>query len=941
MAKERVYDATTIQVLEGVEAVRLRPAMYIGDTSTRGLHHLVYEVVDNSIDEALAGFCTKITVVVHGDNSVSVTDNGRGIPVDIHKTEKKPAVEVVLTTLHAGGKFDHRVYKVAGGLHGVGVSVVNALAERLEVEIKRDGQIYHQRYLRGKTASKLTKAGKIKTTGTKVTFKPDRSIFKSINFSYDILSQRLRELAFLNKGLEIILKDERSDKEAVFKFSGGIVSFVEYLCKNKNVLHKKIIYFEKEKDGVSLEVALQYNDGYTENIFSFANNINTIEGGTHLSGFKSALTRAINQYAKNKKLLKNDSASMSGDDTREGLTGVISVKLPNPQFEGQTKTKLGNSEMDGLVASNVFDSLSTYFEEHPPIANKIVDKVITASRAREAARKARELTRRKGALESGSLPGKLADCSERDPKLCELYIVEGDSAGGCFSGDTRVALVDGRHLSFRELVKEWARGKKNYCYTIKENGIIGIEQILFPRVTQRNVKAIKVTLDTKEEVICTPDHKFMLRDGSYVEARNLQADMSLMPFRGTREAVTVSTSNHRIKRVEALREKIDVYDLEVPHTHNFALSCGIFVHNSAKQGRDRRFQAILPIKGKILNAEKARMDKILGNEEVRTIITALGTGVGEEFNIEKLRYDKIVLMADSDVDGSHIRTLLLTLLFRQIPKLVESGHIYIAQPPLYKIKRGQREEYIQTEQEIKDLLLDLGREDYTLVNTKQKKTYTDKQFKELLDLLSEMEQLGSFLRKRGVSLEDLLQIRHKKTKKLPIYRIKVDGKHHFVYSEEELEKLNKSFENLDEDLLELYETQEINEIIIKIEKLGIEIDTYSYQPQKEAKQKIKPVYSIDNKKERFEFFNLKEVLNFVKQQAKKGMHIQRYKGLGEMNPHQLWETTMDPEKRTLLQVKLEDAVEADKIFTILMGDAVQPRREFIEQNAHAVKNLDI
>jgi DNA gyrase subunit B len=484
-SKVKAYDATTIQVLEGIEAVRRRPAMYIGDTYTRGLHHLVYEVVDNSIDEALAGVCNKIEVIVHSDNSVSVIDNGRGIPVDMHKTEKKPAVEVVLTMLHAGGKFDHQAYKVSGGLHGVGVSVVNALSIWLEVEVKRDGKIYHQRYERGKTASKLTVIGKAKTTGTKVTFKADKEIFKSIDYSFDILSQRLRELAFLNKGLEVSLTDDRHDKKAEFKFSGGIVSFVEYLNKNKNPLHNKVIYFDKEKEGVMLEAAVQYNDGYAENIFSFANNINTIEGGTHLSGFKSALTRAINQYAKNKNLLKDDIA-ISGDDAREGLTAVMSVKLPNPQFEGQTKTKLGNSEVEGLAASAVFDSLSSFFEENPPIANKIVDKVIVASRAREAARKARELTRRKGALESAGLPGKLADCSERDPQLCELYIVEGDSAGG-----------------------------------------------------------------------------------------------------------------------------------------------------SAKQGRDRRFQAILPIKGKILNVEKARLDKILSNEEIRTIITALGTGVGEEFDITK------------------------------------------------------------------------------------------------------------------------------------------------------------------------------------------------------------------------------------------------------------------------------------------------------------------
>lgn len=793
--KSKKYDAESIQVLEGLEAVRRRPAMYIGDTASRGLHHLVYEVVDNSIDEALAGYCTKIEAVVHHDNSVSVTDNGRGIPVDMHKTEKKPAVEVALTKLHAGGKFDHRVYKVSGGLHGVGVSVVNALSDWLEVEVRRDEKVYHQRYERGKTASKLTVIGKAKSTGTKVTFKPDKEIFKSIEFSYDVLSQRLREMAFLNKGLEILLKDERHDKEALFKFSGGIVSFVEYLNKNKNPLHHKVVYFEKEKEGVRLEVALQYNDGYAENIFSFANNINTIEGGTHLSGFKSALTRALNQYAKNKNLLK-DEIGISGDDTREGLTGVISVKIPNPQFEGQTKTKLGNSEVEGLTASAVFDALIAYFEENPSVANKIIDKVILASRAREAARKARELTRRKGALEGAGLPGKLADCSERDPVLCELYIVEGDSAGG-----------------------------------------------------------------------------------------------------------------------------------------------------SAKQGRDRRFQAILPIKGKILNVEKARLDKILSNEEIRTIITALGTGVGEEFDITKLRYHKLMLMADADTDGSHIRTLLLTLLYRQMPKLIEGGYVYITQPPLYKIKRGQREEYIQTEQQMNELLLDLGREGHNFLILKDKKSFTDNQFKELLGLLVELEKIAKNLEKKGVDFVKYVSFRHPKTKKMPIYKVLVETKTHFVYSDQELAKLTGGDKEIEQDVLELFEAQDIEKAIARIEKLGLDISTYRQElpaaGKEEAAKKSKALYRITNEKEQRDFSALKDVLLYVKEAATKGMQMQRYKGLGEMNPQQLWDTTMDPEKRTILKVTLEDAVETDKMFTVLMGDAVEPRRQFIEDYAHQVKNLDI
>ena len=797
--KVKVYDATSIQVLEGIEAVRRRPAMYIGDTAVRGLHHLVFEVVDNSVDENLAGFCDTISVVIKPDNSISVADNGRGIPVDMHKTEKKPAVEVALTTLHAGGKFDHRSYKVSGGLHGVGVSCVNALSDWLEVEVRRDEKIYHQRYERGRTVSKLTVIGKSASSGTKITFKPDKTIFSKTEYSYDILSGRLRELAFLNKGLKIKLTDERSDKEAVFEFSGGIISFVEYLNKNKNPLHNKVVYFEKLQDEVNVEVALQYNDGYAETLFSFANNINTIEGGTHLSGFKSALTRGINQYAKAKNLLK-DNIAITGDDVREGLTAVISVKVPNPQYEGQTKTKLGNSEVEGLVASASLDALSGYFEENPSVANKIIDKVIVASRAREAARKARELTRRKGALEGAGLPGKLADCSERDASLCELYIVEGDSAGG-----------------------------------------------------------------------------------------------------------------------------------------------------SAKQGRDRRFQAILPIKGKILNVEKSRLDKILSNEEIRTMITALGTGIGEEFDISKLRYHKLMLMADADVDGSHIRTLLLTLLYRQLPKLLEEGHVYITQPPLFKIKRGQREEYIQTEQQMNDMLLDLGREGHKLVRVKDKLVFTDNQFKEILKLLVELDRHGRFLDKKGVNFSEYLNFRNTKTKKMPIYRVKVEGNVQFLYSDKELAELTeKEGKEIEQNVLQLFEAQEIEELILKIEKLGIEFETYFNNPSavkpgtdKTGEKKIKAIYRIINSGDIKEAFSLKEVLVYIKEVAAKGMHIQRYKGLGEMNPQQLWDTTMDPEKRTILQVTLEDAVETDKMFTVLMGDQVEPRREFIEDNAHKVKNLDI
>jgi DNA gyrase subunit B len=821
-AKEEIpknYDAKNIQILEGVEAVRKRPAMYIGDTAGSGLHHLVYEVVDNSIDEAMGGYCDKIQVIVHENNSVTVIDNGRGIPVDKHKTKKIPAVEVVMTTLHAGGKFDHRVYKVSGGLHGVGVSVVNALSEWCEVEIRREGKIYHQKYKKGKTASKLTVVGKSSKSGTKTTFKPDREIFQTTVYNYDTLAKRLRELAFLNKGIEITIKDEKSQKEDTFKFKGGIISFVEHLNKNKNPIHKKVVYFEKEIDRIYIEAALQHNDGYSENIFSFANNINTIEGGTHLSGFKSALTRATNQYAKNKNLLKGKAPSLSGEDVREGLTAVVSVKIPDPQFEGQTKTKLGNSEVDGLVASAVNEFLSTYFEENPSTANKIVDKALTASRARVAAKKARELTRRKGALEMSALPGKLADCSEKDAELCELYMVEGDSAGG-----------------------------------------------------------------------------------------------------------------------------------------------------SAKLARDRRYQAILPLKGKILNVQKARLDKMLNNDEIRTIITALGIGIGDEFDISKLRYHKVVLMCDADVDGSHIRTLLLTLLYRQMKELIEKGHVYIAQPPLYKIKRGKREEYINTEEQMNKILVDMGQENtalYKMNGTKKSsKPYTDKQLSDILSLLFELEELGRSINKKGVKISDYIQKYDKKTKKLPIYMIKVEGEPQFVYSDDELAKLIKkeeknkgrlevvednegsqTEENHKIDLVEFYEAEDILGVKERLAKFNIDIEEYEASEEQKSKDEERGVKSaayvfITESGKEIPVRDIKEMISAVKKIAHEGMSVQRYKGLGEMNPDQLWASTMDPETRTILKVTLEDAVKADEMFTVLMGDMVQPRREFIEKHAKEA-NIDI
>ncbi|MGB2630380.1 MAG: DNA topoisomerase (ATP-hydrolyzing) subunit B [Candidatus Omnitrophota bacterium] len=812
-AGEKKYDARTIQVLEGIEAVRKRPAMYIGDTGRRGLHHLVYEVVDNSIDEVMGGFCDKIEVVIHADDSITISDNGRGIPVDMHDKEKKPAVEVVMTTLHAGGKFDHRVYKISGGLHGVGVSVVNALAEWLEVVVKRDGKIHHQEYERGHTKSKLKVLGKSTGTGTSVTFKADEEIFEeTTSFSYDLLATRMRELAFLNKGVKITLKDERTDKEAEFLYKGGIVSFVEHMNKNKKPLHKKIIYLERERDNILVECALQYNEGYAENIYSFVNNISTTEGGTHLTGFKSALTRTVKNYGKKRNVIKGE--ALSGDDAREGLTAVLNVRVPNPQFEGQTKTKLGNSEVEGLVEAAVNDMLGTYFEEHPDVGRKIVAKTVMAARAREAARKARDLTRRKGALEGGGLPGKLADCSETDASLTEVYIVEGDSAGG-----------------------------------------------------------------------------------------------------------------------------------------------------SAKQGRDRRYQAILPLKGKILNVEKARLTQVLNNEEIKTVVTALGAGIGEEFNTEKLRYGKIILMCDADVDGSHIRTLLLTFFYRQMKGILEEERVYIAQPPLYRVKKGKSEKYINTEREMKMFLIEQGIKGMQVEEVKGKKALTENKLKDLLALVLRLEKLSGAIERRGVKFSKYLKMRHEKTKKLPIYRIKVEGEYQYLYSEDELAKLKGKGKEVTlaegeeageargaVDIQEFYEAREIEKIRKEIAKFDLDVADYEEDGGEEAKKKTKksktektkkerePIFRIDGQKE---IFALKELLDSVLREGEQGAVVQRYKGLGEMNPEQLWETTMDPDRRTLQKVTIEDAVETDEMFTVLMGDDVRLRRNFIVKHARDVKNLDI
>jgi DNA gyrase subunit B len=791
------YSADQIKVLDGLSAVRKRPAMYIGNTGIEGLHHLAYELVDNSVDEALAGHCTKVDVTIHIDNSITVEDNGRGIPVDYHKKEKKPALEVVMTKLHSGGKFDNLSYRVSGGLHGVGLSVVNALSEYMDLEIRRDSKVYHQVYEKGGTKTRLEVVGKTKKTGTKIRFKADSEIFDAPSFSFELLSQRLRELAFLNKGLLITVLDERNDKKNEFLYKGGIVSFIEFLNKKRNCIHSKPIYFNEKRNSTDIEIAFQYNDAFTENLFSYANNIRTQEGGTHLIGFKSALTRTINSYAVNNNLLKGLKENLSGDDVREGLVGVVSVKLPEPQFEGQTKTKLGNSEVKGLVEVFVNDRLSTFFEENPQIAKKIIAKVIDAARAREAARKARELTRRKGFLEGDTLPGKLADCQERDPSLSELYIVEGDSAGG-----------------------------------------------------------------------------------------------------------------------------------------------------SAKQGRNRVHQAILPIRGKILNVEKARFDKMLSNEEIKSIIAALGAGIASEDNdISKLRYHRILIMTDADVDGSHIRTLLLTFFYRQMPEIVENGHLYIAQPPLYRVKDGKKENYIKDDASFNRHLLERATGQIAVLVKESGVRLTGRKLAILLDKLSQYNYLRSKLTNRGYQriLVDVLlrnEIRLKSSfeemgKVLALKEILVgEGfESHQITKDEEhnLFELSVTFPHNGHE-----KTNTIDwGLISSVEYKSL------FALHKEIGQLQKSPLLISSKGKETTLNAREELLEYILALGKEGLFIQRYKGLGEMNPEQLWQTTMNPETRTLLQVRIEDAVEADEIFSVLMGDQVEERRRFIEDNALMARNLDI
>ena len=795
---EDEYTGHQITVLEGLSAVRVRPSMYIGNISTEGLHHLVYEVVDNSIDEALAGHCNHIRVHIHLDGAVTVDDNGRGIPVDFMEKENLPALTVVMTMLHAGGKFDDSSYKVSGGLHGVGVSVVNALSEYLEVEVRRDGKVYHQRFERGEPKTGVTIKGETQKRGTRITFMPDNQIFEDTEISFDILAERLRELAFLNSGVRIELTDERITKEKIFYYEGGLVSFVEYLNKNKEPIFPEVITTSGEKGAISVDVAIQYNQTYNEKIFTFANNINTKEGGTHLAGFKAGLTRSIKQYASQNKTIKApELEKLIGDDVREGLTAIVSVKIPQPQFEGQTKTKLGNSEVKGLVENLVYEKLSIYFEENPKIIRAILDKVLDAARAREAARRAKELTRRKGVLSDHSLPGKLADCQERDPVKSEMFIVEGDSAGG-----------------------------------------------------------------------------------------------------------------------------------------------------SAKQGRNRAFQAILPLRGKILNVEKSRFDKMLENQEIRNMISALGTGIGkEEYNPDKLRYHKTIIMTDADVDGAHIRTLLLTFFFRQMPDLIERGHLFIAQPPLYRLAVGKTEHYLKDEDSLNAFLLKRasekkqvflpGRDDPLPPEQLIQLAKTFARFEEWLERQSQkgmskklVEQIIRIFDENG--LEDADQERC-----ASVLRIKLEEIGYQVISIE----LEEEQQGYDLDVQEPSNGQKRMRIgydflaSIDFRKL------LSIYKQLELFHAI-PYIVKDNQNE-VEFDNPRDFFQYLMDEARKGTSIQRYKGLGEMNPEQLWDTTMNPEKRTLLQVRVDDQYLADELFKCLMGDPVEPRREFIQTNALDFRELDI
>ncbi len=808
------YTAKNIQVLKGLEAVRKRPSMYIGSTGPTGLHHLIKELVDNSIDEISAGFGSKVEVILHADGSATVRDEGRGIPVGRHASGAS-ALQVVMTTLHAGGKFDGRAssgYKTAGGLHGVGASIVNALSEWTHVQVRQNGKVHQQKYERGKPATKVEVVGVSKKTGTTTTFMPDSEIFETTHFSHDVLAERLREFAFLNRGIKIVFKDERltedgKEREArVFQYAGGISSFVQYHNQNKEVLHREPIYIEGIKDDVSVEIALQFNTGYSENLFSYANNVRTPEGGFHESGFKSAFTRTFNAYAKSYDLLKNVKINLSGEDIREGMTGVISVKVPDPQFEGQTKQKLGNTEVEGIVQTLVNEKLKDYLEENPNIAKRVIQKSIQAAQARDAARRAREVIRRKGILDSASMPGKLADCSEKDPALCEAFLVEGDSAGG-----------------------------------------------------------------------------------------------------------------------------------------------------TAKQGRDRRFQAILPLKGKGINVAKARLDKILKNEQIIDIVTMLGTGIGlDDFTLEKLRYNKVIIMADADVDGAHIRTLLLTFFFRQMPQLIEDGHLYIAQPPLYQIRKGRRARYIQSDEQMSDYLLEASMQNAKLTNSRRDKPYTEKQCRTILETVRKIEGSLNELGRKGIDTDRIVGQRFRGEETVPLFLVRTDEGEFYRFEDEEidqlieqntnsqleLEDLGETSEAVIQDVSDMSEIRELDKLIDGLNRFDIKPHDFDRTNGVGSSNGNSTFVIRDGDREPRKSNTVWEMLGAIEDIGRRGINITRYKGLAEMNAEQLKDTTMDQESRILLQVKMEDAVEADRMFTLLMGDDVDPRRTFIEKYGSQV-NLDL
>ena len=810
---ENSYTADDIQILEGLEPVRKRPSMYIGTTGPSGLHHLIKELVDNSIDEISAGFGLNVEVVIHADGSATVQDEGRGIPVDQHDSGVS-ALEVVHTTLHAGGKFDGRAnagYKTAGGLHGVGASIVNALSEWFRVKVKQGGNVYQQKYERGVPITDVEVLGVSKKTGTTTTFMPDAEIFETVIFSYDFLAEHLRELAFLNRGIKIIFKDERLTEEGkqrdvrTFKYDGGISSFVQHLNQNKDVLHTTPIYIEGTRDEVYVEIALQFNASYSENLFSYANNIRTSEGGFHESGFKSALTRTFNTYAKDNGLLKNVKISLSGEDIREGLTGVISIKVPDPQFEGQTKQKLGNTEAEGIVQTLVNDKLKSYLEESPSVAKKVIQKSIQAAQARDAARRAREVIRRKGILDSASMPGKLADCSERDPALCEAFLVEGQSAGG-----------------------------------------------------------------------------------------------------------------------------------------------------TAKQGRDRRFQAILPLKGKGINVAKARLDKILKNEQIVDIVTMLGTGIGQDdFSIEKLRYHRVIIMADADVDGAHIRTLLLTFFFRQMPQLVRDGYLYIAQPPLYQIRKGRRAQYLQNDDEMNDYLLENSIQQTELINIRRGKSYTPLQYRKIVDEIRSIKGVLDDLQRKGIDTDRIFDQHFRGQEKVPLFLIQTDQGDFYRFEDEEIDglieritqpqselsNLEDTTESVIENVSDMHEIRNLDTFIEGLNKYDIFPHDFDHMSSNGNEEES--IFTIqDGDRQPRQANNVWELLQEILEIGRRGTNITRYKGLAEMHAEQLRDTTMNPSSRVLLQVRMEDAVEAERVFTLLMGDNVAPRREFIEKFGNHV-NLDL